>query len=91
MSRCSDDAFFIDRNRGAQDAAEHLRVRLITRVSERELDGEEKMHIIENLIQMRVDATCVTPSRCRVDRLPQDILLRIEPTARENFAAAGQP
>lgn len=57
--------FFIDMHRGAQDAAARLGVRLIAQAAERELDVEKQMQIIENLIQMRVEAICVTPSGSR--------------------------
>ncbi len=54
--------FFIDMQRGAEEAAEKLGVRLVVQAAERELDVEKQLQIIENLIQTRVDALCVTPS-----------------------------
>jgi ribose transport system substrate-binding protein len=57
--------FFIDMQKGAEDAAEKLKVNLIVQAAERELDVEKQMQIIENLIQRKVDAICVTPSGSR--------------------------
>jgi ribose transport system substrate-binding protein len=54
--------FFIDMQKGAEEAAERLGVNLILQAAERELDVEKQMQIIENLIQRKVDALCVTPS-----------------------------
>lgn len=54
--------FFLDMQRGAQEAAKQLNVNLIVQAAERELDVERQMQIIENLIQTRVDALCITPS-----------------------------
>ncbi|MBN2093170.1 sugar ABC transporter substrate-binding protein [candidate division KSB1 bacterium] len=57
--------FFIDMQKGAEDAANQLKVNLIVQAAERELDVEKQMQIIENLIQRKVDAICVTPSGSR--------------------------
>ncbi len=54
--------FFIEMQRGAREAADRLGVDLVVQAAERELDVEKQMQIIENLIQTRVDALCVTPS-----------------------------
>lgn len=54
--------FFIDLQKGAEDAAKKLNVRLIVQAAEREVDVEKQMQIIENLIQRRVSAICVSPS-----------------------------
>ncbi|MFC1543172.1 sugar ABC transporter substrate-binding protein [Candidatus Neomarinimicrobiota bacterium] len=54
--------FFIDMLKGAEEAASKLGVNLIAQAAERELDVEKQMQIIENLIQRKVDAICVTPS-----------------------------
>lgn len=54
--------FFIDMQKGAQEAAEALQVNLIVQAPEREIDVEKQMQIIENLIQRKVDAICVVPS-----------------------------
>lgn len=57
--------FFIDMEKGAQDAADRLGVNLIVQAAERELDIEKQMQIVENLIQRKVDALCITPSGSR--------------------------
>jgi len=54
--------FFIDMQKGAEEAAERLSVDLIVQAAEREVDVEKQMQIIENLIQRKVDAICVSPS-----------------------------
>jgi ribose transport system substrate-binding protein len=54
--------FFIDMQRGAQEAASRLKVDLIVQAADREVDVEKQMQIIENLIQTGVKALCVTPS-----------------------------
>ncbi len=57
--------FFLDMERGALEAAERLGVELVVQAAERELDVEKQLQIIENLIQTRVDALCVTPAGSR--------------------------
>ncbi|RMD95337.1 MAG: sugar ABC transporter substrate-binding protein [Calditrichaeota bacterium] len=54
--------FFIDMQKGAEEAASRLKVNLIVQAPEREVDVEKQMQIIENLIQRKVDAICVAPS-----------------------------
>ncbi len=54
--------FFIDMQRGAEEAASQLKINLIVQAAEREVDVEKQMQIIENLIQRKVDAICVVPS-----------------------------
>lgn len=54
--------FFIDMEQGARKAAEAAGVRLVVQGAERELDVEKQMQIIENLIETKVNALCVTPS-----------------------------
>jgi len=54
--------FFIDMQAGAEEAAAELGVRLLVQAAEREVDVEKQMQIIENLIQRKVAAICVTPS-----------------------------
>lgn len=54
--------FFIDMQKGAEEAAERLGVNLIVQAAEREVDVEKQMQIIENLIQTQVKALCITPS-----------------------------
>jgi len=54
--------FFIDMKKGAEDTAAKLGVNLIVQAAEREVDVDKQMQIIENLIQSKVSALCVTPS-----------------------------
>jgi ribose transport system substrate-binding protein len=54
--------FFMDMQEGAQAAARKLGVELIIQAAEREVDVEKQMQIIENLIQRKVSALCITPS-----------------------------
>jgi ribose transport system substrate-binding protein len=57
--------FFIEMERGANKVADSLGVNLISQAAEREVDVEKQMQIIENLIQRRVLAICVSPSGSR--------------------------
>jgi ribose transport system substrate-binding protein len=57
--------FFIDMQRGAEDAAARLGVSLVVQSPEREIDVEKQMQIVENLIQTKVAALCITPSGSR--------------------------
>lgn len=54
--------FFNDMQKGAEEAAKRFNVNLLVQAAEREVDVEKQMQIIENLIQSRVSALCVTPS-----------------------------
>jgi len=54
--------FFIDMQKGAEGAGSKLGINLIVQAAEREVDVEKQMQIVENLIQRKVDAVCVTPS-----------------------------
>jgi ribose transport system substrate-binding protein len=54
--------FFIDMQKGAKEAAAKLGVNLLVQAAEREVDVEKQMQIIENLIQSKVAALCITPS-----------------------------
>jgi len=54
--------FFIDMQKGAEDAAKKLGIKLTVQAAEREVDVEKQMQIIENLIQTKVSALCITPS-----------------------------
>jgi ribose transport system substrate-binding protein len=54
--------FFIDMKEGAQSAAKRLGVELVIQAAEREVDVEKQMQIVENLIQRKVSAICLTPS-----------------------------
>lgn len=57
--------YFIDMEKGAQEAADRLGIHLIVQAADRELDVERQMQICENLIQRKVDVLCVTPSGTR--------------------------
>ena len=57
--------FFMDMQQGAEDAAKGLQLPLIVQAAERELDVEKQMQIIENLIQRKVAAICLTPAGSR--------------------------
>src|SRR5690242_16998209 len=54
--------FFVDMERGAREAASRLGVKLVVQAAEREVDVEKQMQIVENLIQRKVQAICVSPS-----------------------------
>ena len=54
--------FFIDMQRGAEQAAKRLGVELVVQSPEREIDVEKQMQIIENLIQTGVKALCIAPA-----------------------------
>ncbi len=54
--------FFIDMEKGAQEAARRLGVNLTVQAAEREVDVDKQMQIIENLIQTGVKVLLVTPS-----------------------------
>ena len=57
--------FFIDMERGAQEAAKRLGVNLTVQAAEREVDVDKQMQIIENLLQTGIRVLCVTPSGSR--------------------------
>ncbi|MCK5077240.1 MAG: sugar ABC transporter substrate-binding protein, partial [Calditrichia bacterium] len=57
--------FFINLKNGAEQAALKADVELIVQAPEREIDVEKQMQIIENLIQIQVNAICVSPSGSR--------------------------
>ncbi len=54
--------FFIDLQTGAEKAAKELGINLLVQAPEREVDVEKQMQIVENLIQRKVSAICVSPS-----------------------------
>ena len=54
--------FFIDMEKGAQQAAAKLPINLVVQGGEREMDVEKQMQIVENLIQRGVDAICLVPT-----------------------------
>ena len=57
--------FFLDMQRGAQDAAAAANVDLVVQAAEREIDVEKQVQIIENLLQTGIRALIVTPSGSR--------------------------
>ena len=57
--------FFIEMQKGAQEAALRLGVELVVQAAERETDVDKQMQIVENLIETRVAALCITPSGSR--------------------------
>ncbi|MFB3786040.1 MAG: sugar ABC transporter substrate-binding protein [bacterium] len=57
--------FFIRMEEGARQAARDLNVDLIVQAADREIDVERQMQIIENLIEAKVNALCITPSGSR--------------------------
>jgi ribose transport system substrate-binding protein len=57
--------FFVEMQRGAEQAAKDLNVDLVVQAAERETDVERQMQIVENLIQARVSAIALTPSGSR--------------------------
>ena len=57
--------FFLDMQRGAEEAAGKAGVQLVVQAAERELDVEKQMQIIENLLQTGVKVLIVTPSGSR--------------------------
>src|SRR2546426_1215889 len=65
VMKTANNPFFIEMQKGAEQAAQRLGVNLIVQAAEREVDVEKQMQIIENLIQTKVAALCVTPSGSR--------------------------
>ena len=57
--------FFLDMQRGAQEAADRDGIQLVVQAAEREIDVEKQMQIIENLLQTGVRVLIVTPSGSR--------------------------
>ncbi len=57
--------FFIDMQRGAEEAAKTAGVELVVQAAEREIDVERQMQIIENLIQRKVNALIIAPAGSR--------------------------
>lgn len=54
--------FFIEMQKGAEQAARNLGVELVVQSPEREVDVEKQMQIVENLIQTGVKALCIAPA-----------------------------
>ena len=57
--------FFIDMQKGAEEAAKRLGVTLVVQAADREIDVERQMQIIENLIERKIAVLCITPSGSR--------------------------
>ena len=57
--------FFLDMQRGAEQAAAAAKVALVVQAAEREIDVEKQVQIIENLLQTGIRALIVTPSGSR--------------------------
>lgn len=57
--------FFVDMKRGAEDAAKELGVALVVQATEREMDVERQMQIVENFLQRNVQVICLTPNGSR--------------------------
>ena len=57
--------FFIEMQRGAEEAAKRLNVVLTVQAADREVDVERQMQIVENVIQSRSHAIALTPSGSR--------------------------
>ena len=57
--------FFLDMQRGAQEAAAGAGVQVVVQAAEREIDVEKQVQIIENLLQTGIRALIVTPSGSR--------------------------
>lgn len=57
--------FFIEMQRGAEEAANRLNVILTVQAADREVDVERQMQIVENVIQSRTSAIALTPSGSR--------------------------
>ncbi len=57
--------FFIRMEEGAKEAAQSWNVELIAQAADREIDVDRQMQIIENLIETKVNALCITPSGSR--------------------------
>ncbi len=65
VMKTANNPFFIEMQKGAEQAAQKLGVNLIVQAADREVDVEKQMQIVENLIQAKVGALCVTPSGSR--------------------------
>ncbi|MGH9882229.1 MAG: sugar ABC transporter substrate-binding protein [Pyrinomonadaceae bacterium] len=65
VMKTANNPFFIEMQKGAEDEAKKLGVNLIVQAAEREVDVEKQMQIVENLLQTKIAALCVTPSGSR--------------------------
>ena len=62
VMKTPNNPFFIDMQRGAEQAAARLGVQLVVQSPEREIDVEKQMQIVENLIQTGIGALCIAPA-----------------------------
>jgi ribose transport system substrate-binding protein len=53
--------FFVDMRSGAEDAANREGVQLLLQASEREMDAERQLQIIENFVERKVSVICIAP------------------------------
>lgn len=65
VMKTANNPFFIEMQKGAEEEAKKLGVQLTVQAAEREVDVEKQMQIVENLLQTKVAALCVTPSGSR--------------------------
>src|SRR5919198_6545067 len=65
VMKTANNPFFIEMQKGAEEAAKRLNVDLVVQAAEREVDVEKQMQIVENLIQSRSSALALTPSGSR--------------------------
>ena len=65
VMKTANNPFFIEMQKGAEEEAKKLGVNLIVQAADREVDVEKQMQIVENLIQTKIAALCVTPSGSR--------------------------
>ena len=65
MVKTLNNPFFIEMQKGAEEAAKAAGVQLVVQAADREVDVERQMQIIENLIERKVSALCITPSGSR--------------------------
>ena len=62
VMKTPNNPFFIDMQKGAEEAARRLGVELTVQAPEREIDVEKQMQIVENLIETGVRALCIAPA-----------------------------
>jgi len=62
VMKTPNNPFFIDMQRGADEAARRLGVELTVQAPEREIDVEKQMQIVENLIETGVRALLIAPA-----------------------------
>jgi ribose transport system substrate-binding protein len=65
VMKTSNHPFFLDMQRGAEEAARETGLQLVVQAAEREIDVEKQVQIIENLLQTGIRALIVTPSGSR--------------------------